>query len=315
MYQEHFNLSENPFHLTPDTHFFFKAKPYQEALETILYSLNQDEGFIKITGPVGSGKTTLCRQLLTQLDEDYLVAYIPNPALQADDLYKMIVYELTGEPINAKDTFEIHKLLNQTLLDCAKKNERVVLVIDEAQTMPDDTLEAVRLLTNLETEKMKLLQVVLFGQEELDEKLNTPRFRQLRERIVFSYYLRPLNKDELKLYVQHRLSEASKQYQELFSKKALKKVHKASRGLPRMINILCHKSLIAAYSQGKRFVERKHVAKAIVDTFEKNTECKKKNQRGHVRSVRMSTMIETCLIMILAIVLISEIIWLGVIKL
>lgn len=311
MYQEHFHLNENPFSLTPDTQFFFRAQPYQEALETITYCLDQNEGFIKITGPVGSGKTLLCRQLLNQLDERFVVAYIPNPTLSDIDLYKMIIHELKAETTHLNNMFETQKQLNNLLLELSAKNKRVVLIIDEAQTMSDETLEAVRLLTNLETEKTKLLQVILFGQEELDEKLNSPRFRQLRERIVFSYYLRPLNQKELKLYVSHRIGEASLQYQELFSNSALQKIYKASRGLPRIINILCHKSLIVAYADSKRLVDKKHAKKAIVDTFGKNKNALK-NETIHNK---LSPFIEYGFLMVLFSLLIGEIIWLGVTKL
>lgn len=267
MYQKHFNFLETPFHLTPDTNFFYKAAPYQEALDTIVLSLKNNEGFIKVTGPVGAGKTLLCRELLNTIDGEFVTAYIPNPMLPAAELYRLIIHELGGKVPSDENAFNIHSSLNEQLLSLTENHKRAVLIIDEAQSMSDESLEAIRLITNLETEKNKLLQVVLFGQHELDEKLNTVRFRQLKQRIVFSCYLRPLNRDEFATYVYHRINRASEHYQTLFDRAALRKLFEASGGIPRLINILCHKTLISAFSEGRKVAGVRHVKQAIKDSI------------------------------------------------
>lgn len=266
MYHKHFNLLEAPFHLTPDTHFFYKAQPYQEALDTIILSLNNNEGFIKVTGPVGSGKTLLCRELLNAIDSQFVTAYIPNPMLSVQELYRLIIHELGGDVPTDENVFNINSALNKQLLSLKEEGKKAVLIVDEAQSMTDESLEAIRLITNLETEKHKLLQIVLFGQYELDEKLNTRKFRQLKQRIIFSCHLRPLNKEEFATYIYHRVNRASEQYQSLFDHAALKKLYAASGGIPRLINILCHKSLISAFSEGKKIAGARHVKQAVRDS-------------------------------------------------
>lgn len=266
LYLQHFGLHEAPFSLTPDTDFFYAAVPHQEALNVLLVALRDGEGFIKITGEVGLGKTLLCRKLLGELDDEFFTAYIPNPHLSPGSLRASLAEEL-GVDAGSRPTQEkLHRLITARLIELAREGRRVVLCLDEAQELPSETLETVRLLTNLETEKFKLLHVVLFGQPELDVRLKQHRWRQLRQRITFSYHLAPLDRDAVRDYVRHRLHTAGHRGQLLFSDAALARIQRAARGTPRLINILCHKALLAAYGEGADRVERIHAASAVTDT-------------------------------------------------
>jgi MSHA biogenesis protein MshM len=266
MYLDHFNMTTAPFSLTPNTQFFCQLPGHQEALNVLLISLESGEGFIKIVGEVGTGKTLICRLLLEMLDERYVTAYIPNPDLNADGLRLAVAHELG---IQASEQISQHRLvesINQRLLELHSQGKHVVLLIDESQALPEECLEAIRLLTNLETESTKLLQVVLFGQPELDVKLNKPSLRQLKQRITFSYYLQPIKASELDAYLCHRLAKAGYTYGILFTNKAKQLLYKSSLGLPRLLNILCHKSLLVAYGRGQTHVDHHAIRKAVVDT-------------------------------------------------
>ncbi len=266
MYNEHYRFDKSPFKLTPDTHFFCHLKPHAEAFKTLLISLENEEGFIKITGPIGTGKTMICRQLMSHLDDRFVVAYIPNPALPIIDLYKLIIAELKGDLIPQADHATVFQTLNSLLLYLKNQGKKAVLLIDESQTMSDEGLEAIRLLTNLETETGRLLQIVLFGQPELNTRLEAPHLLQLKQRILFSYHLTPLSKTEFLNYVSHRVIKAGYSYHQLFDQASLDAIYKASRGIPRVINILCHKALIASYANGDQNVTKKSVRIAIKDT-------------------------------------------------
>jgi MSHA biogenesis protein MshM len=264
-YLKHFGLREMPFGITPDTSYFFACRSIQEALNTLVIAVSNGEGFIKITGEVGTGKTLLCRKFLSTLGPGWVSAYIPNPNVDP----RMMVLALADELGVIADLVEPHRLekdLTQRLLDIARQGKRVVLCMDETQAMPLATLETVRLLTNLETEKRKLMQVVLFGQPELDRKLASDSVRQLRQRITFQYTLKALGRGEVADYVAHRLTIAGYSGPALFSDSALKALHSASRGVPRLVNILAHKALLLAYGEGLRRAERKHVRLAVEDT-------------------------------------------------
>src|SRR5688500_13485609 len=265
MYAEHFGLRELPFGITPDTSFFFGSPRSQEALNTLLVAARSGEGFIKITGEVGTGKTLLCRKFLSTLSTNWVSAYIPNPNLEPRGLVLALAEEL-GVPGESSGPHRLEKELMQRLLDIARQGKRVVLCMDETQAMPLATLETVRLLTNLETEKRKLMQVVLFGQPELDRKLASNSVRQLRQRITFQYTLKALGRGEVSDYVAHRLTIAGYSGPALFSDAALKAIHGASRGVPRLVNIIAHKALLLAYGEGLRRAERKHVRLAVEDT-------------------------------------------------
>jgi MSHA biogenesis protein MshM len=259
-------LREPPFGITPDTSFFYAGRGTQEALNTLLIALANGEGFIKITGEVGTGKTLLCRKFLGTLDAGWVSAYIPNPTLDPRGLLLAIAEELGVAIDVGADQHRLLKSITKCLLDLARLRKRVVLCMDECQAMPIETLEAVRLLTNLETEKRKLLHVVLFGQPELDKRLADPAIRQLLQRITFHYSLNGLAREEVGSYVAHRLAIAGYAREPLFSPGAITALHGGSRGVPRLVNILAHKSLLLVFGEGTGQVERRHVAAAISDT-------------------------------------------------
>jgi len=263
-YLKHFGLRELPFGITPDTSYFFACRSIQEALNTLLIAVANGEGFIKITGEVGTGKTLLCRKFLSTLGPSWVSAYIPNPNLEP-----RVIQLALAEELGVSGSAEPHRLekdLTQRLLDIARQGKRVVLCMDETQAMPLATLETVRLLTNLETEKRKLMQVILFGQPELDRKLASDSVRQLRQRITFQYTLKALTRSEVADYVAHRLTIAGYSGPAVFTTAALRAVHLASRGIPRLVNILAHKALLVVYGEGGRTVDRGHVRAAVEDT-------------------------------------------------
>jgi len=264
-YLKHFGLREQPFGITPDTSYFFACRSIQEALNTLFIAVSNGEGFIKITGEVGTGKTLLCRKFLSTLGPGWVSAYIPNPSLEPRVVLLALAEEL-GLPGESIGAHRLDKQLTQRLLDIARQGKRVVLCMDETQAMPLATLESVRLLTNLETEKRKLMQVVLFGQPELDRKLASASVRQLRQRITFQYTLKALARHEVADYVAHRLTVAGYSGAALFSDAALKAIHRASRGVPRLVNILAHKSLLLTYGEGARRADGRQVRAAIEDT-------------------------------------------------
>jgi MSHA biogenesis protein MshM len=266
MYQHHFGLRELPFGITPDTSFFFACSVYQEALNTLLIAARNGEGFIKITGEVGTGKTLLCRKFMAMLDDSFVTAYIPNPYLDPRSLMLALADELEIPQPKDVDQYELLKAINHRLLVLAREGKRALLCLDEAQAMPLESLEALRLLTNLETEKRKLLQIVLFGQPELDTKLQHESIRQLTQRITFHYQLKPLSKDDLEFYVSHRLSIAGYAGSRLFARDALRMLNAASGGVPRLINILAHKALMLTYGEGRQQVRARHVKAAAQDT-------------------------------------------------
>lgn len=266
MYESHFGLQEAPFALTPNTRYFLRARSHSDALELLLVALREQEGFIKITGEVGTGKTLLCRLLLNELSHSACTAYIPNPHLTPSALYETVAEELGVEVAHCANTHQILKALNKRLIALSMQQQQAVLVIDEAQAMPEETIEALRLLTNLETESTRLLQVVLFGQPELDELLQRQSLRQLKQRIIFQYCLEPLDKASVAQYLRHRLAQAGYNGNELFSPSALRLIARSSGGIPRLVNIIAHKALLSAWGKGDRQISRLHVMRAIRDT-------------------------------------------------
>lgn len=266
MYLEHFALSEFPFGITPDTSYTVLTHSHQAALNTLLVALAGGEGFIKITGEVGTGKTLLCRRLLQSLPESSVSAYLPNPYLAPRTLLLALAEELgLGVSVDADD-YHLLQSLNRALLEHAAAGRQVVVCIDEAQAMPLETLESLRLLSNLETEKRKLLQIILFGQPELDRKLAEPSVRQLLQRIAFHYRLHGLDRQEVANYLAHRLRVAGYRGEDIFVARAVRCLHRASRGTPRLLNILAHKSLLAVFGEGRRSVGAAHVRQAAADT-------------------------------------------------
>lgn len=266
LYLEHFGLDTRPFSLTPDTAFYYDAPAHQEALNVLLVALRSGEGFLKITGEVGLGKTLLCRKLLNALEDEAVTAYIPNPHLSPVSMRLSLARELGLEPPEGLAQDQLLEMIQDRLLELAAEGRPVILCLDEAQQLPEATLEAVRLLTNLETEQRKLIQVVLFGQPELDERLSRPSVRQLRQRITFSYDLGPLDREGVGDYVRHRLRVAGYRGAPLFTTRAIRRLYQGSEGTPRLVNVLAHKALMVAWGEGADQVEQRHVKLAVDDT-------------------------------------------------
>jgi len=269
MYLQHFGLRELPFSLTPNTQFFLNMASYHKAYNMLMVSLANAEGFIKIVGEVGTGKTMLCRKVLNTLEEDkenYITAYIPNPVLSPKGLFLAFAEELNIEIDQDVGHHRLLKAITEKLVEFSANGKQVVLFIDEAHAMPEQTLEALRLLTNIETEQTKLFQVVLFAQPELDISLSQPSLRQLRQRITFSFEIEALDRDGVERYVGHRLATAGYNGPFLFSKRALDYLFRTSDGIPRVINILCHKALMVAFGKGERTVQIDHIKSAAEDT-------------------------------------------------
>lgn len=294
IYLEHFGLSEPPFGITPDTSFFCSCRSIQEAFNTVVIGATHGEGFIKITGEVGTGKTLLCRKFLASLGPEWVTAYVPSPQSKPRALLLALAQELAHDdatrraaacpPISKKpsraaslpsssraperhlDEQGLMRVIDGLLLGIARSGRRAVLCVDEAQALPIETLETVRLLTNLETEKRKLLQVVLFGQQELDAKLAQPRIRQLRSRITFEQRLSPLTPRETEHYLAHRMIVAGYGGAGAFSRAAARAIHSASAGIPRLVNILAHKSLLLAFGRGLHEATWREAHAAMRDT-------------------------------------------------
>lgn len=268
MYLNHFGLQEAPFGLTPNTGFYYGLPPHEEALQVLNWALAQGEGFIKVTGEVGTGKTLLCRKLLSELGSEACpvrLAWLPNPHLTPAELRTALALEL-GLSVREGNELDLTDRIHRHLIGLHQQGSRVVVLIDEAQALPDETLEAIRLFGNLETESSKLLQIVLFGQPELDTRLAKPHLRQLRQRIGFSYCLRPLRFDETRAYLEHRLQVSGYRGAPLFDGRAMRLLWRASRGIPRLINVLAQKSLMLAYGRGERQIDAGLVHLAIRDT-------------------------------------------------
>lgn len=265
MYLAHFALQQFPFSLTPNTGFYVGLNGHQQAMEVLQTALGHGEGFIKVTGEVGTGKTLLCRKLLNEAPSHWSLAYIPDPNLDPQQLRWALALELGLKQSDNIDQLQLAHLLQRQLLLLASAGRQVVLLIDEAQALPDETLEALRLLTNLETEQRKLVQVVLFGQPELDRRLALPKFRQLRQRISFSYQLSHLPRPEVAAYLQQRLQFAGSPVM-LFSPAAIWLLSHYSRGIPRLINMLAHKALLLAYGAGLAKAGWRQMYLAAADT-------------------------------------------------
>ncbi len=265
MYLEHFQLGQMPFSMTPDRRFCVGLPSHERAQRVLTLALRQGEGFVKLTGEVGTGKTFLCRKLLNELGPSFVTAYLPDPVLSPTGLREALAQDL-GIPTENASAQTLWAELRDRLMQIHERGQRCVWVIDEAQALTDASLESLRLLTNLETGNAKLLQVVLIGQPELDDRLNHPSLRQLAQRVVFSHRLEPMTCQELDRYLHDRMETAGRPAERLFSLRAVSRMHRASGGIARLTNLLAHKALIVAFSQGRQRVKSRDVRRAIADS-------------------------------------------------
>jgi MSHA biogenesis protein MshM len=262
MYLNHFGLAEHPFRITPHTAYFFGGGQRGATLQALLFAAEHDEGIVCVTGEVGVGKTMLCRMAIERLSTSVKTIYFANPSLSPDALQQVIAHELG---ITACDQAMLMRHIEDALIERYAQHERVVLIVDEAHAMPTASLEQLRLLSNLESDAHKLIQIVLFGQDELLETLNTHALRSLRERITHRFVLRPLSRSEIRDYLRWRLSAAGYKGPDLFTGSALQRLARASAGLTRRINILADKTLMAAFAENTRNITSAHVKRAISD--------------------------------------------------
>lgn len=266
MYTKFFGLDKPPFRITPDPAFFFSGGNRGAVLEALLYAVSRGEGIVKVVGEVGSGKTMLCRMLERELPHDCDIVYLANPRLSPDEILHAIAVELELDVARDAAKLDVMRVLHGYLLEKHARNRRVVMFIEEAQGMALDTLEEIRMLSNLETTQDKLLQIVLFGQPELNDKLAAHEIRQLRERITYSFDLMPLNRTEIRDYLNTRIRTSGFRGNDLFTAGAIRALERRSRGLLRRINILADKALLAAFARGERQVRALHVRMAARDS-------------------------------------------------
>jgi len=262
VYLEFYGLKQSPFDITPNPRFLFHSTKHQEAFNHLLYGIRERKGFVQLTGEVGAGKTTLCRALLEQLDGHFSTALILNPVLSGDELMKAIATEY-GLDVKGKDRLETMATIRDYLLRQTLAGKETVLIVDEAQNLTEELLEQVRLISNIETDDRKLLQIVLMGQPELRERLNSHKLRQLRQRITVRYHLNPLSRAEVGQYIRHRLALAGSQGKPTFTAPAVWRVYKYSKGIPRLVNALCDKALLAGFVERSHRINYRLVGRAI----------------------------------------------------
>lgn len=266
MYYEHFGLTQAPFKITPNTDFFFGGGNRGPILEALIYAITQGEGIVKVTGEVGSGKTMLCSMLQTRLPENVETVYLANPSVSAEEILHAIAFELQLDVARDASRLAVMHAIQNHLLQRHGEGKRVVLFVEESQGMPIATLEEIRLLSNLETKSDKLLQIVLFGQPELDDNLRQNQIRQLKERITHSFRLEPLTAPETREYLMFRLRAAGYRGPDLFSDAIIREITRISGGLTRRINLITDKALLAAFSENTHTIRQKHIDAAIRDS-------------------------------------------------
>ncbi len=265
MYRKFYALKEKPFEITPDPRYLYLSETHREALAHLTYALNEAKGFTVVTGEVGTGKTTLVQMLLSRLDSHTRIAHLFNPKLGIRDFFKYICQDFGLKTDGLTTKGEFLTLLHSFLMECYARQERVVLIVDEAQTLSPALLEEVRLLTNLETPKSKLLQVILLGQPELDRTLARSEFRQLKQRISLRFNLKPLNRRETGEYIVRRLKAAGARNTDLFDESAVKEIFRYTKGIPRLINVICDNSLMTGFVYEKHRIGREIVRDVIRD--------------------------------------------------
>ena len=262
MYRQFFGLKEKPFNITSDPGFLYLSRVHKEAFAHLVYGIRERKGFLEITGEVGAGKTTLCRALLNHLDVNTKSAFVFNSTLPEMQLFQTILEDF-GVPVGKKTKISMLRQFNNFLLKELSKNNNVVLIIDEAQNLKTSVLEELRILSNLETEKEKLFQMILVGQPELKEKLNAPNLKQLRQRIGVRFHITSLPSDETGAYIYHRLKVAGSKGDINFADGALDMIYKYSGGIPRLINTVCDKALLSAYIAETKYIDAAIIEKCI----------------------------------------------------
>jgi len=263
MYREFYGLKEKPFNVTSDPNFLFFSRTHKEAFSHILYGIKERKGFISITGEIGAGKTTICRAIINQLDAHNIKsAFIFNPSLSGLQLLEAILEDFGIKP-KSSNKIDLFNQLNKFLISELSSNQNVVLIIDEAQNIRNNLLEEIRMLSNLETEKEKLFQIILVGQPQLNNKLNSSELWQLRQRVAIRFHIKPLEKDEVGAYINHRLKVAGSDGSIKFTDDAFEIIYKFSKGIPRLINLFCDRSLLTGYVTEVRIINHEIVTKSI----------------------------------------------------
>jgi general secretion pathway protein A len=264
MYEAYYKFKESPFNLTPDTRYFFPSEKHQEALDSLIYAINARKGFVVITGEIGSGKTTVCRALLNKLNANTKVALVLNTSLNSKELISTALEDFGVEPVKGTKSRLISQL-NDFLIQELSNDNNVVLMIDEAQNLSRRVLEEIRMLSNLETEKEKLIQIILVGQPELREKLRLKSLDQFRQRITVHYHLAPLSKEETEAYIKHRITQVCKNGCDIFTPDALSTIYEYSNGIPRIINLICDRSLLNGFIGNKPKIDKEIIDETIKD--------------------------------------------------
>lgn len=271
MYHDYYQLTQNPFNVTADPEFFFGSKIHSDAISNLEYGIASRKGIIVITGEIGTGKTTLCRKLLKSSEDHIKFAFILNPNFSESQLIQLIVRDL-GIETERKSKYELVMALNEFLLAQTEMGNNVVIIIDEAQNLSVRQLEQIRLLSNLETEKEKLLQIILVGQPELNEKLKLVQLRQLRQRIGVHFHLKPLEVEDIRRYIEHRLDTAVHENNALryviFTEGAINAIYEFTKGSPRSINILCDRALLAGFVSETRSIDEEIITNCVKETIE-----------------------------------------------
>jgi general secretion pathway protein A len=291
MYRKFYGFKERPFEITPDPKFVYLSEHHQEALAHLKYAIREGKGFSVITGEAGTGKTTLVHMLLSKLDGHVRTSYIFNPILDQADFLNYICDDLGIESDGMKSRGQSLKALHNFLLNCFANDEKVFLIIDEAQSLEPKLLQEVRLLTNLETSKSKLLHVILLGQPELDRTLAEPRFRPLKQRITVRYHLRSLSRKETKEYILYRLKRAGSRDIAIFDNGAIKEIYGYSKGIPRLINIVCDNALLTGYS-----LEQNRIGKKIIRDVIQGLEGVEKNKKSRFLRIILALMLLACVL-------------------